>query len=176
MIEHKPPTSATPSLYVSSWLAKIIQSDQCQLRLCLDLASGYGRHSILASKYFETVVAIDNSETVSTSKWYKKYKNISYFKSDLSKPLPFYPSQVDLVLLIHYYDENIVDRIWKTLKVGGIIILETVDNRGGNWQELPLYQEFLTLLSGRFQIIHQQLKWNKKEPTRVSVKTVLQKT
>jgi SAM-dependent methyltransferase len=175
MTEHKPPISATPSLYVSRWLAKIVQSDQCSLRLCLDLASGFGRHSILASEYFECVVAIDNNETVSTSKWHEKYKNVYFFKYDLKQPLPIQPSKFDLVLLIHYYDENIVDRIWETLKFGGIMILETIDNRGGNWQELPLYPEYLILLSGRFQVIHQQLRFNRKEHSRVSVKTVLQK-
>ena len=175
MVEHKAPLSATPSPYVSSWLTKIVQLDQYPLRLCLDLASGFGRHSILASKYFENVVAVDNGEKVSTSRWHEKYDNIYFLRSDLTEPLPFHLHQFDLVLLIHYYDEKIVNRIWENLKYGGFLILETVDNRGGNWQDLPIYSEFISLLDSRFKIIDRQLELIEKKPARLRVKAVLQK-
>ena len=175
MLKHKPPLSRMPSSYVSRWLTNIVQSDQCPLTRCLDLASGFGRHSILASKYFEIVVAVDNDEKVSTSKWHKKYENIYFLRSDLTQPLPLYLSQFDLVLLIHYYDDKIVNRIWEVLKSGGFLIIETVENRGGNWQELPIYQEFLIQVSNGFKVIDQWLELIEKKPTRLRIKTVLQK-
>ena len=175
MVDHKAPLSATPSPYVSSWLTKIVQLDQYPLRICLDLASGFGRHSILASKYFENVVAVDNGEKVWTSKWHEKYKNIHFLRSDLTQPLPFHLSEFDLVLLIHYYDEKIVTRIWEILKSGGFLILETVDNRGGNWQELPIYQEFIIQVNDRFKVIDQWLELIEREDMRLRIRTVLQK-
>jgi hypothetical protein len=55
--------------------------------------------------------------------------------------------EYSLIFLVHFYHSAVLTQIVRAIKPGGFLVLETVDNRGGNYLELPHVGEIFRLIS-----------------------------
>lgn len=109
----------------SSWVEKNFKklSQNCHL---LDLACGYGQHSILAQKLGLRVTAadIDDSRLV----YLKNFKNITTVKIDLENKQNYWPFKknfFDVILISKYLFRPILNNIFDSIKCDGYLLYET---------------------------------------------------
>lgn len=55
--------------------------------------------------------------------------------------------EYSVIFLIHFYHSIVLTQIVQAIKPGGLLVLETVDSRGGNYLELPHVGEIFDLIS-----------------------------
>ena len=55
-------------------------------------------------------------------------------------------NKYSLIFLVHFYHSTVLTQIVQAIKPGGLLVLETVDNRGGNYVELPHIGEIFDLI------------------------------
>ena len=63
-------------------------------------------------------------------------------------------AEYSLVLLIHFYNAGVVSQIIQAIKPGGLLVLETIDDRRGNYVELPQLGEVFKLITPRLHIVN----------------------
>jgi len=57
------------------------------------------------------------------------------------------PAEYSLVFLVHFYNARVVSQIVQTIKPGGLLVLETIDDRRSNYIELPQAGEIFQLIT-----------------------------
>ncbi len=98
--------------------------DNTKSKKALDVACGSGRNSIyLASKGFE-VDAVDISEVALKTLTDKNIKAINAQYVDLDTYTP-QENTYDLIVKCNYLQRDLIDKLKKALKVGGLLIIET---------------------------------------------------
>lgn len=133
----------------------------------LDIPCGYGRYTIwLACHGFNvTSVDIDDKalEYVSDTIAQKGLTGICVEKKDIANITE--SNICDVLINIHLYNKNYIPIFARLLKNGGVLIIETPENRAGNYLELPKEGELRDLLSESFII----QKYEESKPTNGSV-------
>ncbi|MBY8950054.1 methyltransferase domain-containing protein [Pseudomonas sp. SH10-3B] len=120
--------------------------------LALDLGCGYGRNSILLSKYFANVIAADISCESFSNSWFLDYKNIHPIMLDCGQRLPFLNNTLSTVVVVHLYHENLISNLINAIHPEGFFIYESIAANGENWRELSLSGEIKILLEKQFTI------------------------
>jgi hypothetical protein len=62
-------------------------------------------------------------------------------------------AEYSLVLLVHFYDIAVLNKIVQAVKSGGFFILETIDDRRSNYLQLPLAGEVLSAIASKFKVL-----------------------
>ena len=65
----------------------------------------------------------------------------------LQKNFSLRQAEYSLIMLIHFYDVRVLSQIVPAIKPGGLLVLETVDDRGGNYFELPKAGDIFKLIA-----------------------------
>jgi len=120
----------------------------------LDIPCGYGRHARFFASRGCSVVAVDiDEERIFEAKKISSMKPIYWCTADIEAPLPFADNYFDLVLVVHYVSNRIVEIARNALKPGGHLIFETFDARGQNWRALPARGSMERALENKFDVI-----------------------
>lgn len=146
----------------------------------LDLASGFGRHGLYLAGLGDHVVAADIDESKlarSRDAWRARSHTSGTFLPlvvNAELPLPFPEEAFDLVLMVHYVSEQIVEAVGRALRVGGFLLFETFGGHGGNWQDLPFRGQIASQLSG-FEVLALEEKSVRGVAEKVVVKVLAKK-
>lgn len=112
----------------------------------LDVACGRGRNSAWVSYLGGCVTAIDidlsgisaHRNDLPPSTLADALRRVELRRLDLvNDPWPYSPSSVGGVVNIHFLHEPLLKAFARSLVSGGLLVLETVDARGGNYLQLP---------------------------------------
>ena len=174
---HKKPVEDTPTSILVEYIEDVTNSTQ-DGDVILDLACGYGRNAKFIAKKGLKVIGIDNSyesleyinglclENIET-------KNINLSECTKLEDLP----TVSAIINVHYYTDELLTLMIKTLKKGGILVMETINGRGGNHLNLPKKNYVKDeLIKHNFRIIKYEEKTVKPyKDNKVSVKVVAKK-
>jgi SAM-dependent methyltransferase len=106
-----------PSAWVASRAAELPAD-----AVCLDLASGAGRHAALLAAPGRTVVALDFVETV--VRHASRRAGVSGVVAEAGA-LPFRAASFDLVVVVNFLDRSIFPALASLLRPGGRLIVET---------------------------------------------------
>lgn len=132
--------------------------------LILDAPCGYGRHAISLHKLGCQIACADiDDQALGTLTCLNKdfaaagQQSLELFKVDLvTGDWPFEKSQFSGALNVHFYQANLLTNIAYSLASGGLLYIETIANRKGNFTQLPKAGEIQTILSDAFQFLHLQ--------------------
>ncbi len=94
----------------------------------LDFACGYGRNAFFLAKNAYTVNGFDRNEDAVNFCNDKAQQDALPFTAhcaDLEKEMPFSDEAFELITCFYYLDRNIIPRLKKALKIGGVLIYET---------------------------------------------------
>jgi SAM-dependent methyltransferase len=128
-------------------------------RPILDVACGGGRNSAWVSYLGGRVIAIDldlskiraSLSDLPESTLGGALRRIELQKLDLIKdPWPYPPSSVGGIINIHFLYEPLLEAFSRSLISGGLLVLETVEARGGNYRQLPAFGLLRTALQEYF--------------------------
>ncbi len=110
----------------SSWIVNQVKNINSKKGIfnMVDLASGYGRHSIYFAKNGFDVIAVDNDKF--KLDFYPKISNLKTICFDLedNNNWPF-NNQFDLVLVVNYLNRKKFKEILNLVKVNGFLIYDT---------------------------------------------------
>lgn len=115
-------------------------------RPILDVACGGGRNSAWVSHLGGRAIAIDidlsniraNISDLPDSILAQALRRIELQQLDLIRdPWPFLPRSVGGLINIHFLHKPLLEAFSKSLVSGGLLILETIEARGGNYLQLP---------------------------------------
>ncbi len=108
----------------------------------LDAPCGSGRNALYLQKLGFNIVGIDRDDTAlevledaARSNGGGSVKTVLLDFDDDSWPFPDH--SFDAVMNIHYVSLGLLPRLFRCLKSGGIFLMETFENRGENYLELP---------------------------------------
>ena len=133
---HRRPISNEPSPCLHRMVSEI---EFIPEGIILDIACGYGRNGALLLSMGHRVHFIDiNQEALDfVGKHYDKGLATIIHK-DLSKESLGYPFNcIAGIIMVHYFNAKIIQEAVKALKSGGFLYYESIDDRGGNYLELP---------------------------------------
>ncbi|MEC4678745.1 MAG: methyltransferase domain-containing protein [Nitrospirota bacterium] len=94
----------------------------------LDFACGYGRNAFFLAKNTYTVDGFDRNEDAvnfCNDKAQKEALAFTAHYADLEKERPFSDEDFNLITCFYYLDRNIITKLKKALKMGGVILYET---------------------------------------------------
>jgi SAM-dependent methyltransferase len=112
----------------------------------LDVACGRGRNSAWVSYLGGCVTAIDidlsgiraQRKDLPPSALADALRRVELQRLDLvNDPWPYPPSSVGGIVSIHFLHEPLLKAFARSLVSGGLLVLETVEARGGNYRLLP---------------------------------------
>jgi SAM-dependent methyltransferase len=112
----------------------------------LDVACGTGRNSAWISQLGGQVVGVDiNLRQIESARDYAKntslaqaFGRIDLLELDLIRSIwPYPPSSVGGIVNIHFLHRPLLMEFSRSLVSGGLLVLETVEARGGNYLQLP---------------------------------------
>ncbi|WP_347559134.1 class I SAM-dependent methyltransferase [Mycobacterium mantenii] len=146
--------------------------------LILDAPCGYGRHalSLHALGCRVACVDIDDKALEKLSAFSRDFvasgrQGLELFKVDLVRgDWPFEKAQFGGALNVHFYETKLLSNIAYSLASGGLLYIETIANRKGNFMQLPEAGETQALLGDTFEFLH--LKENHAGPADSSKVTV----
>jgi len=130
---HKKPFDITPSKFIVDTFAKYSIPKS---RPILDLACGYGRHSLYFSNLGHEIVSADFHEDVFVDGWFKSINNIHPIILDGTKPMPFRDAVFGGAIVVHFYSPGLFNNLNKLIAKGGLIFYESIGGQGSNWMEL----------------------------------------
>jgi SAM-dependent methyltransferase len=169
---HKKPISNEPS----SFLAREISGlNLPKGSLALDLGCGYGRNSVLLSRYFSNVIAADFSYKSFSDLWHSNCKNIHPVILDCRQPLPFLNNTFSAVIVVHLYHEDLIVNLIDAVQPEGYFIYESIAGNGDNWRELSLPGEVKSLLEKQFIVKYYLERPVGPDKKNATVKVVAQK-
>jgi SAM-dependent methyltransferase len=167
------PTDQSPSSFVLSCVNnhKLQELDG----MALDLACGFGRHTILLNSKGYTVVSGDLS--MGRLHTIKDENSSSYCLClDASKNLPFQDQSFNLVVIVHFVHECLLSNIQRLIVPGGFLIYETYGGQGDNWHSLSKPGDVENELSADFTILTKRQRYvGPKDDPHVSLKIFAQK-
>jgi SAM-dependent methyltransferase len=115
-------------------------------RPILDVACGRGRNSAWVSSLGGCVAAIDidlsgisaHRNDLPPSTLADALRRVELQRLDLiNEPWPYPPSSIGGIINIHFLYKPLLKAFSRSLISGGLLLLETVDARGGNYRQLP---------------------------------------
>lgn len=105
-----------------------------------DVACGTGRNAMMFADAGCTVYCLDNDvgAIARVSTLHSKCGQIVPMLIDLTTDeWPFGTAELGAVLCVHYFSLRLLKNLIASLKPHGYLLIETIDNRGGNYLELP---------------------------------------
>jgi hypothetical protein len=120
--------------------------DSAGRRPILDVACGSGRNSIWLAHLGGRVIAIDldiqriEAQRVDLERTAlgRVFTGIQMQKLDLLRSVwPYTPLTVGGIVNVHFFEESLLPVFSASIVSGGLLILETVEARGGNYRLLP---------------------------------------
>jgi SAM-dependent methyltransferase len=134
----------TPSPSVRKFGREIVSA--AEGRPILDVACGRGRNSAWLGYLGGRVTAIDidlsgirtHRNDLPSSTLADALRRIELKRLDLANDFwPYPPSSVGGIVNIHFLHLPLLEVFSRSLISGGLLVLETVDARGGNYRQLP---------------------------------------
>lgn len=78
---------------------------------------------------------------------------VTTFKLDLIvDQWPFKDESIGAIINVHFFNEELTRKFVRSLKIGGYLLIETIDGRGENYLELPQQGFIKNILGDSFQI------------------------
>jgi SAM-dependent methyltransferase len=144
----------------------------------LDAPCGYGRHALSLQELGcrITCADIDDKALEQLACFNKIFaetgqKHLELFKADLvNGDWPFEEAQFSGALNVHFYESKLITNIAYSLVSDGLLYIETIANRKGNFMQLPKAGEIRNLLADTFEFLH--LKESHAGPTNSGKVTV----
>lgn len=133
---HRRPISNEPSLWLQELIPKM---ELIPEGLILDIACGYGRNGSLLLSLGRRVHFIDiNQEALDFIDQHYDKRLATIVNKDLSRVNLGYPlNSVAGIIMVHYFNAAIIIEAVNSLVTGGFLYYESIDDRGGNYLELP---------------------------------------
>lgn len=134
------PTALDLSPYVRSCLRRLPKLSELDI---LDVPSGFGRHSLFLAAQGNRVVAADIDQhrlDQSMASWQATMPCRGTLKPvlvDAEQSLPFSREAFDLVLVVHYVSDRIIEAVCPLIRAGGFLVYETFGAHGLNKGTLP---------------------------------------
>jgi SAM-dependent methyltransferase len=150
----------TPSPLVKKY-GKEIVSGAAGLPI-LDVACGRGRNSAWLSYLGGRVIGIDidlgglkaQRNDLPQSTLANSLRQIELLRLDLvNDSWPYQASSVGGIVNIHFLYEPLLAAFSRSLVPGGVLVIETVDARGGNYRQLPESGTLKKALEGYFEFL-----------------------
>lgn len=143
--------------------------------MALDLACGFGRHTILLNSKGYTVISGDLS--MQRLLTIQDENTSSYCLClDASKSLPLQDHSFNLVVIVHFVHDSLLSNIQRIIKPSGFLIYETFGGQGDNWRSLSKPGEVDTELSAYFTVLSKRQRYvGPKDDPHVSLKIFAQK-
>ena len=148
---HKPPKNTNPSDFVVKFFDEY---DVPKNKPILDLACGYGRNALYAESLGYKVIASDIDDSILTNTDVLKKKNIHFKRLNANEEFPIEPQSISAILVVHYYSENLFERIKKLVCEGGYILYESISAHGENWKELDKKGRVEDQLKNEFKFVY----------------------
>ena len=159
MITHKKPINATPSKLLTNFAEEIAGNSG---GVIIDVACGYGRNAALLASLGVSVICIDinndaleyiQSDVHLSSEHSKDYVLLTVLKLDLlNDPWPFANESVGAIINIHFFNSNLIESFVRSLRIGGYLLIETIDGHGGNYLHLPRQGFIRAKLNNAFDV------------------------
>lgn len=122
----------------------------------LDIPCGFGRHARWLASSGAQVIGLDIDERrISQARTLSKAHaaQIVWAVADAERSLPVRDGSFDVIVIVHYVTDRIIDMACRVLKPGGHLIFETFDARGENWRDLPFIGAIPAALANGFETI-----------------------
>jgi SAM-dependent methyltransferase len=128
----------------------------------LDAPCGYGWHAISLQELGCRVTCADvDDKALEQLACFNKIiteagrKRFELLEVDLlNDDWPFDEAQFSGALNVHFYNSNLITNIAHSLVSDGLLYVETIANRKGNFMQLPRAGEIPNLLADTFELIH----------------------
>jgi SAM-dependent methyltransferase len=128
----------------------------------LDAPCGYGRHALSLQELgcMVTCADLDDKALEQLSQLNKTFAKtgqniLQTIKLDLiNGEWPFEENRFSGALNVHFYERKLIENMAHSLASGGLLYIETVANRKGNFIQLPKLGEIRNLLAGAFELLH----------------------
>ncbi|WP_352698570.1 class I SAM-dependent methyltransferase [Mesorhizobium sp. M0152] len=149
------PTDLDLSPYVRSCLRRLPKTSGLDV---LDIPSGFGRHSLFLAAQDNQVVAADIDQhrlDQSLASWrtlMPRQGNLRPVLVDAEQSLPFSREAFDLVLVVHYVSDKIIEAVCPLIRAGGFLVYETFSAHGLNSRNLPIAGQTANRVSG-FEVL-----------------------
>lgn len=159
MITHKKPIDATPSKLITQFAEEIAKNS---VGTIVDVACGYGRNATYISSFGVPVICVDINDNA--LEYIRTYTNLpsdhsqtqgllTAIKLDsLHDPWPFANESVGAIINIHFFHPTLIEKFVRSIKSGGLLLIETIDGHGGNYLHLPRQGFIKTQLRDMFDI------------------------
>ena len=142
-------------------VSRFFASSVAQLRLgpearVLDIPCGFGRNARWIASSGAQVIGLDIDEgRISQARALSKANaaQIVWAVADAEESLPVREASFDVVVIVHYVTDRVIETAHSVLKLGGHLIFETFDARGENWRDLPIVGAIPAALANGFETI-----------------------
>jgi SAM-dependent methyltransferase len=156
---HRKPLDQSPSKLLAKYAAEIAQNAD---GLILDVACGYGRNAICLASFDVPVICLDNDalalESVAAENERAGSGVIGLLTTraiDLQRDAwPYAANSIGAIISVDCVFHELVDRFASSLKIGGYLLIETIDGHGGNYLSLPEPGFFKRILQNTFAFRH----------------------
>jgi SAM-dependent methyltransferase len=148
--------SKSPKPLLSPYFRKFVSQHKFFDGPILDLPCGYGRHTFELLKSSYQIVASDlDAERLRhiESKVISRVNPVLLQLDVINDPWPFDKDYFGAVINVHFFHASLFDKFAYSLKPNGLLYFESIENRGGNYEQLPECGELRNLLVDHFAII-----------------------
>jgi SAM-dependent methyltransferase len=127
----------------------------------LDAPCGYGRHALSLQELGCRITCVDIDDRAleqlacfNGTRAETGQKHLELLKLDLvNEDWPFKEAQFSGALNVHFYESKLVTNLAYSLVSDGLLYIETIANRRGNFMQLPKAGEILNLLADNFEVL-----------------------
>jgi SAM-dependent methyltransferase len=140
----------------SKFLLKHLNLFELMTDPVVDVACGYGRNAKILADLGCTVHCLDkNADALASLDLLKNEQNklVTQYIDLTTSVWPYALKSLDAIINIHYYQEDLIECFLKSLKPGGLLLIETIDGRKGNHFQLPKAGTFHAQLKERCDFI-----------------------
>jgi len=153
MPRHRKPVSPEPSKFVATHAEEIAKKAN---GLIVDIACGYGRNAVCIADFGTKVFCLDNNpEALEHIASLETKGQLQTQHVDLLKdPWPFEDNSLGAIINVHFLTSKLLDCFICSLKIGGLLLIETIDGHGNNYRQLPPQGFIKAALGDMFDIKH----------------------
>jgi SAM-dependent methyltransferase len=128
----------------------------------LDAPCGTGRNSAWISYIGGEVIGLDidlggikkKRSEGSVPPFGRAFRRIKLIEKDLlNDPWPYPPLSLGGLINVHFLHMPLLSQFSQSIRAGGLLILETVEARGGNYHQLPEARRIYDTLRGSFSFL-----------------------
>jgi SAM-dependent methyltransferase len=141
---HKKPVELIPSKFLAKYAEEIASNSNGTI---IDVPCGYGRNAAYIASLGVPVVCIDindealkfikSSVSLKMARSNNTYQLITLKLDLINDPWPFRDESISAIINVHFFNKRAMGIFLKSLKIGGYLLIETIDGHGENYLELP---------------------------------------